>query len=54
MRINIRCYRSLLPVLLLGITVRVDAAEFHVDGFGTASLSCFSSDTTDYVAQRPA
>ena len=38
-----------LVVLLAGITPQAMAVEFHVDGFGSASLSCFSSNVADYV-----
>ena len=46
---NMKGFRSLLPALLSGMIYQVCAVELHVDGFGTASLSCFSSETADYV-----
>ncbi len=41
--------KLLLAVILLTLSRSGIAIETYLSGFGTASLSCFSSDTADYV-----
>jgi hypothetical protein len=42
--------RRILPAaVLLMLSNSVAALDYHVSGFGTASLSCFTNDTADFV-----